>query len=145
MIETEFFDTNIILYAKVDTASPKHAIAKALLEEKIQYGEPWICVQVVNEFTVNAIRKAMELSEVEAIAGELLTHFHVQSLTPKLVIDAFRIMKRYRFSFWDSLIVSAALDSQCTVLYTEDMQHGQWIDGVLEIRNPFFNSHQKGE
>ena len=137
MIGTEFFDTNIILYAKVDVSSPKHGIAKELLEEKIQYGEPCISVQVVNEFTVNAIRKAMELSEVEAIAGQLLTHFHVQSLTPKHVIDAFRIMKRYRFSFWDSLIVSAALDAQCSVLYTEDMQDGQWIDGVLEIRNPF--------
>jgi len=137
MTEFEFFDTNIILYAKIDESSPKHVVAKELLEQKILYGEPCISVQVVNEFSVNAIRQKMELREIEATVQQLLTHFHVQSLTTKHVLDAFRIVKRYRFSFWDSLIIAAALDMQCTVLYTEDLHHGQWIDNVLEIRNPF--------
>jgi predicted nucleic acid-binding protein len=79
----------------------------------------------------------MELTEIEATVQQLLTHFRVQSLTTKHVIDAFRIVKRYQFSFWDSLIVAAALDMQCSVLYTEDLHHGQWIDNTLEIRNPF--------
>jgi len=137
MTEFEFFDTNIILYAKIDESSPKHGIAKELLEQKILYGEPCISIQVVNEFTVNAIRQKRELPDIEATARQLLSHFHVQSLTAKHVMDAFRIVQRYRFSFWDSLIVAAALDMQCSVLYTEDLQNGQWIDDVLEIRNPF--------
>ena len=137
MTEFEFFDTNIILYAKIDDSSLKHVIAKELLEHKIQYGEPCINTQVVNEFTVNAMRKGKTLTEIEATARELLAAFHVQGLTTEHVIDAFRIAKRYRFSFWDCLIVSAALNMQCSVLYTEDLQDGQWIDDVLEIRNPF--------
>ena len=139
MTEFEFFDTNIVLYAKIDESSPKHVMAKELLEQKILYGEPCISVQVVNEFSVNAIRQKRELPEIEATVQQLLTHFHVQSLMTKHVMDAFRIVKRYGFSFWDSLIVAAALDMQCSVLYSEDMQNGQWIDDVLVIRNPFLN------
>ena len=142
MTEHEFFDTNIILYAIIDKASPKHGIAKELLENKIQYGEPCISIQVVNEFTVNAIRQKKELPEIETTVRHLLTHFHVQSLTTKHVLEAFRIVKRYGFSFWDSLIISAALDMQCTVLYTEDLHNGQWIDDVMQIRNPFVNEKQ---
>ena len=137
MTEFEFFDTNIILYAKIDESSPKHIIAKELLEQKILYGEPCISVQIVNEFSVNAIRQKMQLPEIETTVNQLLTHFHVQSLTTKHVRNAFRIVKRYGFSFWDSLVVSTALDMHCSVLFTEDMQNGQWIDDVLEIRNPF--------
>jgi predicted nucleic acid-binding protein len=47
------------------------------------------------------------------------------------------IAERYGFSFYDSLIISSALQSGCTVLYSEDMQHGQKIDGQLLISNPF--------
>ena len=137
MTEFEFFDTNIILYAKVDDSSPKHVIAKELLEQKIMNGEPCISIQVVNEFSVNAIRQKVELPDIEAMVKRLMTSFHIQSLAAKHVLDAFRIVERYQFSFWDSLIISAALDMQCSVLYTEDMQNGQWIDDVLEIRNPF--------
>ncbi len=46
------------------------------------------------------------------------------------------IQARYGFSFYDSLIVAAALESGATRLYSEDMQHGQQIEG-LSIENPF--------
>lgn len=59
MKEFEFFDTNIILYAKIDDSSSKHLIAKELLEQKILHGEPCMSIQVVNEFTVNAIRQKL--------------------------------------------------------------------------------------
>jgi len=137
MTALEFFDTNVILYAKIDESSPKHVVARELLEQKILYGEPCISIQVINEFSVNAIRQKRELSEIEATVKQLLTNLRVQRLATKHVMDAFRIVKRYRFSFWDSLIVAAALDMQCSVLYTEDLHNGQWIDDVLEIRNPF--------
>jgi len=50
--------------------------------------------------------------------------------------SAHRIRLRYRFSYWDSLIVASALESGCTVLYLEDMQEGQEIEGNLRIDNP---------
>ncbi|GHV80479.1 hypothetical protein AGMMS49944_22700 [Spirochaetia bacterium] len=58
-------------------------------------------------------------------------------------MDAFRISNRYQFSFWDSLIVASALEAQCTVLYTEDLQDGQIIEDVLEVKNPFIRYSSK--
>jgi predicted nucleic acid-binding protein len=52
-------------------------------------------------------------------------------------MKAFRISKRYQFSFWDRIIVASALAAKCSILYTEDLQDGQIIDGILRISNPF--------
>ena len=52
---------------------------------------------------------------------------------------ASKLRERYAFSYWDSLIVAAALDAGCDMLFSEDMQHGQNIDGRLMITNPFFD------
>ena len=57
----------------------------------------------------------------------------------ELLIQASRLRERHSFSYWDSLIVSAALTAKADVLYTEDMQHGMLIDGVLKITNPLIN------
>jgi predicted nucleic acid-binding protein len=53
------------------------------------------------------------------------------------ILDACRISERYDFSFYDSLIISAALECECTILYSEDMSNGQVIDKLLKIENPF--------
>ncbi len=53
------------------------------------------------------------------------------------ISDAVRLADRYGYSFYDSLIVAAALESGCSILYSEDMQSGQLIDGTLTIRSPF--------
>jgi predicted nucleic acid-binding protein len=59
-------------------------------------------------------------------------------LLQKTSIDqALSIAQRYKYSYWDSLILSSALENGCKVLYTEDMQDGQTIDGKLKIENPF--------
>jgi len=59
-------------------------------------------------------------------------------LLQKTSIDqALSIAQRYKYSYWDSLILSSALENRCKVLYTEDMQDGQTIDGKLNIENPF--------
>jgi predicted nucleic acid-binding protein len=94
-------------------------------------------VQVINEFTVNALRKGKKLSEIEGYADELFQTFNVLSLTPYISKDAFRVTQRYQFSFWDGLIVATALEAGCSVLYTEDLQNGQIIDDRLRICNPF--------
>jgi predicted nucleic acid-binding protein len=137
MIVREFFDTNILLYAKIDDSSEKHIKAKDLLMDRILNGSPCLSVQIINEFTVNAVKKGKELPVVKDIVSQLLESFTVFPLTVELTMDAFRLSNRYKFSFWDSLIAAAALKAQCSVLFTEDLQDGQIIDGVLEIKNPF--------
>jgi predicted nucleic acid-binding protein len=136
MSDPEFIDTNILLYAKIDDGTDRHNHAAALVRTIIQFGNPCISVQVINEFTVNALRKGKLLSDIEIDVDEFFRTMNVLSLTPSTCRDAFRIARQYQFSFWDSLIVSAALENGCSVLYTEDLSDGQIIDGNLTIKNP---------
>ncbi|GMO25631.1 MAG: PIN domain-containing protein [Termitinemataceae bacterium] len=137
MTEPEFFDTNILLYAKNDDGTAKHKTANDLIRKKIESGDPYISAQVINEFAVNAIRASHDVSEIEEYLQEISQTFNVVPLTSADSLAALRIMKRYQFSFWDSLIVAVALKTGCTTLYTEDLQNGQIIDNALKVVNPF--------
>lgn len=54
-----------------------------------------------------------------------------------IIFKSFKIMNKYQYNYWDCLIISAALKCDATILYSEDMQHNQVIDGKLKIVNPF--------
>ncbi len=126
-----FFDTNILLYL-ISTEAAKAGRAEELLA-----AGGVISVQVLNEFASVAARKhALSLSEIRTVLTTIRAVCVVQPVdlaTHDLALD---LAERYRFSIYDSLIVAAALRAGCSVLYTEDLRHGQRIDG-LTIRNPF--------
>jgi predicted nucleic acid-binding protein len=61
----------------------------------------------------------------------------IVSITPALSRASWKVKDKYRYSYWDSMIIASALDSKCSILYSEDMQHGQVIDKDLIILNPF--------
>jgi predicted nucleic acid-binding protein len=128
-----FLDTNVLVYATV-TDDPRSAIAMALLE---QGGT--ISVQVLNEFTNTAIRKLKRSwSDVTvALAAFRLLLPNLLPITVTMHEAALKIAERDRLSFYDALIVAAALEAGCSTLLSEDMQDGQVFDGRLTIRNPF--------
>jgi predicted nucleic acid-binding protein len=128
-----FLDTNVLVYATV-TDDPRAAIAMALLE---QGGT--ISVQVLNEFTNTAIRK-LKRSWSDVTAALAAFRLLLPSLLPITVAmheAALEMAQRDRVSFYDALIVAAALEAGCSTLLSEDMQHGRVIDGRLTIQNPF--------
>ena len=127
-----FFDTSVLLYL-LSSDSQKADRVEALLAES-----GTISVQVLNEFTALASRKLkMPLVEI----GEVLETVRDICRTEPLTIEdhdrACEIMERYKFSFYDSVIVASALHAGCKILYSEDLQHGQVIDEQLRITNPF--------
>jgi predicted nucleic acid-binding protein len=132
-----FIDTNVMRYAKFDDSSHKYKIANKLLSQNIKSTEINISTQVVNEFFINALRKGKNVSEVKSIAKLFPEKFNILPVSMQTVCEAWRIFDKYRLSYWDSLIVSAALESQCSALYTEDLANGQIIDNSLRIINPF--------
>lgn len=67
----------------------------------------------------------------------LYQHYTVHLLTPEIFIQASELREKYTFSYWDSLIVATALENNYSILYSEDMQHGQIIETSLTITNPF--------
>lgn len=130
-----FVDTNIWLYAFVVADDPsKSAIAGKLIADI----EPVISTQVINEVCVNLLRQAIfsedQISQlIEAFYGK----YRVVELGRSALLEASRLRKAYSLSFWDSTIVSTALNSGVSLLYSEDMQDGMVFEGRLQVRNPF--------
>lgn len=135
-MQNAFVDTNVLVYAADESvgASRKRKIARELLRTP----DLQISVQVLNEF-ISSARNPKKLglsrvSESDWLKGWLA--MSVATLTPALFMEAVRIHREFQLSHWDSLIVATALSLNSPILYSEDMQHGQIIEG-LEIINPF--------
>ena len=127
-----FLDTNVLIYA-FTAGDPRVETADALLS-----GGGIISVQILNEF-VNVSRKKLkrDWSEIEESLDAIATLLDPPlPLTAEMHTKAVEISKRYHFGFYDGMLVAAALRAGCKVLYTEDLHHGQTIEG-LTIRNPF--------
>lgn len=132
MAASAFADTNVLAYL-VGSDPARRATARAVFATA-----PTISTQVVNEFLNVCLRKArLERDAAHALADELIHHCPTVAVTADTVRSAMRIAGRYGFSHWDALIVAAAIEAGCAVLYTEDLQDGQVLDGRLSVVNPF--------
>lgn len=132
MSSDQFLDTNILVYAH-SQGDHRATVARRLLVEGGVVG-----VQVLNEFASIARAKlTFTWPEVEeAIEKIVVLCPSPRPLTVETHLEALRISKRYGFSIWEGLIVAAANQARCSTLLTEDLQHGQIIEG-LRIENPF--------
>lgn len=134
-----FIDTNIFIYSLEGLDINKSNKAEQLIANGIASGNACISFQVVQECLNTAIRKAevpLTMEGMNAYLKSVLMPLCRVSPNLRLYQSALEIKERYRFSFYDSLIIAAALESDCQILYSEDLQHGQHIDG-LTIVNPF--------
>jgi predicted nucleic acid-binding protein len=127
-----FFDTSVLLYLLSSAAE------KADRVEEILEASGIISVQVLNEFTAVAYRKlAMPLADIREVLETVRNICRTEPLTVEDHDRAVQIMERYKFSFYDSVIVASALRAGCETLYTENLQHRQIIDRQLTVINPF--------
>lgn len=131
-----FVDTNVLVY-QVDRSEPeKRRTAIRLFRD--WEGELVVSSQVLQEFYSAVTRRLtppMAGAEAEALC-RAHAELPVVSTDAALVLDAIELSQRHHISLWDALIVSAAQESACSVLLTEDLQHGQWF-GSVEVVNPF--------
>ncbi len=135
-----FLDTNVIIYS-IDTVYPKkQAIALELVRKAKVDREGCISMQVVQEclavMTSPKIQHAMSIGSIHDYLETTLEPLARPLSMPPLYRDALSIQERWKFSFYDALIVAAALALECDTLYSEDFQHKQRIEG-LTIINPF--------
>jgi predicted nucleic acid-binding protein len=133
MSASAFFDTNVFVYAVVQD-DRRSQQAEYLITEG-----GTVSVQVLYEFAAVARRKAKMPWDEIRFAIE-----NIKALCPDplpITLDthgeALAIAEKYGYRIYDALIVASALEAKCTVLYSEDMQDGQVIDGRLTIRDPF--------
>lgn len=138
MIAPVFVDTNVFIYA-VDQADPaKQQKARLWLAELSRCHAGRTSFQVLQEFYVRAVQKSpgSEL-EIRKAVGDLLL-WHPTAVSGQILAEAWKVQDRYRFSFWDALIVGAAKATNCTHLLTEDLQDNQDLEGITVV-NPFLH------
>lgn len=132
---TCFIDTNVWLYAFIEADNPtKSATARQL----IQQVEPVISVQVINEVSINLLKKAnFSEEQLRQLIESFYEKYRVIDYIPELLVRASHLRQHYSLSFWDSTIVAAALQARVSVLYSEDMHHTLLVDNQVQIVNPF--------
>lgn len=137
-----FIDTNVFVYHLDASDAGKHAVAEQVVRHALGEGRGCISFQVVQECLNTVLRKAeVPLDEAGArsyLDAVLLPLMQVPS-TAALYRRALDVRQRWRFSFYDSLIVAAALQAGCRRLLSEDLQHGQRIERLV-VENPFLGS-----
>ena len=137
-----FLDTNIFVYAFLASEPRKRAKAVELIETSLGSGRGCISYQVVQEFANVARKKfATRLSAADCkafIDAAMLPLNRVASSTA-LIHTALDLQDELKYSFYDCLMIAAALQAGAETLYTEDLQHWQLVRGVLRIVNPFLD------
>ena len=134
----EFVDTNVLLYAYDTAARQRHDRAADLVGRLWGERRGAISVQVLQEFFVNATRKVAAPLTPEAAVDRLrsLCRWRVHSPLADDVVAAASLSHRHQLSFWDAMIVRSAAELHCAILWSEDLNDGQLIEGV-RVRNPF--------
>jgi predicted nucleic acid-binding protein len=133
---TAFFDTNVLVYTV--TSDPRKMQADRVLR-----GGGVVSVQVLNEFVSVARRKLKhDWPDIELALSQFRLSFDaVRPLTLDTHTSAVALARSHGLAFYDALVVAAAVEAGCDILYSEDMQHGRIIGG-LTIRNPFLEAAQ---
>ncbi len=134
MSDRVFFDTNILIYAFEKTATDKTIVALRMLRQAIVEDTGCISDQVLNEFFSVAFRKfrpGMTVQEAHRVLDYLSQAYKIVPSSSILLRRAFDLHHRFYLQWYDCLIVAAAHEADCTILYTEDLQHGQKIDQLV--------------
>jgi len=137
-IGLQFVDTNVLVYAHDASAGRKHEIAKELLKELWDTRKGCLSTQVLQEFYVTITKKVKKpLSPLQA--SQIISDLGFWKLDmPDVgdILEAIQISQRYMISFWDSLIICSAINLDCDVIWSEDLNPGQYFDKI-KVVNPF--------
>lgn len=134
MKDKSFVDSNILIYAHTKQDERKRKIAQEILYTGLIIGN----TQVVNE-SINVFIKRFKISlvEIQQIVDQVFLYLPVKTINPSTIQTGMKICSRYFYSYYDSLIIASALQNECSILYSEDLQHSQKIEKTLTIINPF--------
>jgi len=137
MIDKVFIDSNIFIYAYTGDDEQKHSIVRDLLRSNVLNNEIIVSVQILNEFYSVMTRYKYPHDEIKSCLNEIIEQVKVMPLELETIKRCIFIKEKYYYSWWDSLVLSSALENDCAILYSEDLQHNQVIENVLRIVNPF--------
>ena len=140
-----FLDTNIFVYAFVAGEPRKRAKAVQLIEAGLASGLGCISTRVIQEFANVARKKfAQRMTAVDCktfieAAMQPMNRVNRTGSSTELIYSALDLQDELKYSFYDCLMLAAALQGDCSTFYSEDLQHGQLVRGTLRITNPFLD------
>lgn len=133
-----FFDANVLVYLFDQDSPAKQARARELFEREARDGRIVLSPQILQEFYVTVVRKlARPLPAKEALAAvRSFAKFPLVPVDGAIILRAIELHQRHTLSFWDALVIQAALEGGCNTLWSEDLQEGRSF-GELRIGSPF--------
>ena len=135
MTDNIFLDTNIIVYDFLDDDLKKHNAAQAFLSSLVNH-KVYISTQVLSEVYSALKKNGVSDSDTAYYVNYCIEKYNILPVTLNEITTCLAIRDKYNFSYWDCLILAAALNNGCGAVYSEDMQDGQSINGALTIVNP---------
>jgi predicted nucleic acid-binding protein len=136
MSARSFFDTNVLVYADDKSVPAKQRKALDLVAEHRRARTGVVSLQVLQEYFVTVTWKLRVEPSIARRKVELLAEFDVAAPEVGDILAAIDLHRLHGFSFWDALVLRAAKQAGCSVLFSEDMQDAREVDG-LKIVNPF--------
>ena len=132
MNDKHWVDTNILIYSVGDVVAKKTVAIQLLKVDAV------ISTQVVNE-AVNVMHRKLkyDYAQIRGVIREILKRVELVTVTDQTIFVALEMAEKYRYHYFDSLMIASALGQRCHTLYSEDLQHGQVIESCLRIINPF--------
>ncbi len=126
-------DTNVLVHLYDAESAPARRIAELLVS-----GSPVVSPQVISEY-LNVTRRLLPWPKAEILApcNAVFARCEIVPITHTTLAEAARLLARYDFQLFDAIIVAAALEAGCSVLYSADFQHQQLVEGRLRLLNPF--------
>ena len=133
-----FLDSNILVYFVDEHDSKKQKIAEKLIKNSVEMKTGVLSTQSLQEFYSVVTRKSLcSKEQAKTIVEKFRNTLPITQISVSHILKAIDISIQTQFSFWDSLIISAAHSSGCVIVYSEDMSHNQIVNGV-KIINPFY-------
>jgi len=137
MNDRSFVDTNILVYAHDIDAAKKHKVARELITSLWDHKTGVLSTQILQEFYVTVTRKIP--TPVTHLEARTIVKAYIPwavETSAAMVLEASEIEERNHVSFWDAMVVAAAQRAGAVRIFTEDLNHGQKIEGIF-IQNPF--------
>lgn len=134
-----FLDTNIFVYSFDRDAAEKARHASQLIRQAVSTRKGIVSYQVAQEFfnvSLRRFRQPMTVAEAEQYLAIVFRPLMAVHSSPALLGEALRLNARHHLNWYDALIVAAAIEGKCEILYSEDLHHGQRF-GNLRVQNPF--------
>lgn len=127
-------DTNVLIYLHDINNSPKRQVAADILSENM----PIISSQVISEY-LNVCNKRLKMSKEDSLESLMgwLPFCELSAVNVNVFSTSLRLIKKYKFQMFDSIVVASALEAGCQILYSEDMHHNLFVEKQLKIINPF--------